>query len=66
MKPLGVRWHRPDAGGVLSTCRMEHGVLLKPVVAEAPPIVRGEPPPLHGGPLTLVRFLREHVMLKRK
>src|SRR4051795_9396583 len=25
--------------------------------------VRGEPPPLHGGPLTLLRFMRRHGML---
>jgi acetyltransferase-like isoleucine patch superfamily enzyme len=28
--------------------------------------VRGEPPPLHGGPLVLLRFLRRHGMLNRK
>jgi len=28
-----------------------------------PPPVRGEPPPRHGGPIALVRFLREHRML---
>jgi acetyltransferase-like isoleucine patch superfamily enzyme len=46
---------------------MESGVILKPVpTTDAPPIVRGEPPPLHGGPITLLRFLREHGMLSRK
>ncbi len=38
--------------------------LLSP--AEPPPVaadVRGEPPPRHGGPLTLLRFLRDHGML---
>jgi acetyltransferase-like isoleucine patch superfamily enzyme len=28
-----------------------------------PPAVRGEPPPRHGGPLVLLRFLRVHGML---
>jgi acetyltransferase-like isoleucine patch superfamily enzyme len=28
-----------------------------------PPAVRGEPPPRHGGPIALVRFLRAHGML---
>lgn len=27
------------------------------------PVVRGEPPPLHGGPLTLLRFMRRNRML---
>jgi len=46
--------------------RMESGVLLKPVPTGAPPIVREEPPPRHGGPLTLLRFLRAHGMLNHK
>ena len=33
-----------------------------PVVV--PPVVRAGPPPLHGGPLTFLRFAREHHMLK--
>ena len=33
-----------------------------PVVV--PPVVRAGPPPLHGGPLTFLRFVREHHMLK--
>src|SRR3954468_9680504 len=37
-----------------------------PVRGRAPAPVRGEPAPLHGGPLTLLRFLREHGMLTRK
>jgi acetyltransferase-like isoleucine patch superfamily enzyme len=45
---------------------METGAVLERARASAPPIVRGEPPPLHGGPLTLVRFLREHGMFNRK
>ena len=28
-----------------------------------PPLVRGEPPPLHGGPVALLRFARRHGML---
>jgi acetyltransferase-like isoleucine patch superfamily enzyme len=39
-------------------------VLTPPAAREALPApVRGEPPPRHGGPLTLLRFLREHRML---
>src|SRR4051812_48016932 len=45
---------------------METGAVLERTVPSAPPIVRGEPAPLHGGPLTLVRFLREHGMFNRK
>jgi len=45
---------------------METGVVLERTAADAPPIVRGEPPPLHGGPLTLLRFLRAHGMFNRK
>jgi acetyltransferase-like isoleucine patch superfamily enzyme len=45
---------------------MESGVVLKPVPTQAPPIVRGEPPPRHGGPLTLIRFLRAHGMFNRQ
>jgi acetyltransferase-like isoleucine patch superfamily enzyme len=32
--------------------------------AALPPLVRSGPPPLHGGPLTLLRFARRHHMLK--
>jgi acetyltransferase-like isoleucine patch superfamily enzyme len=32
----------------------------------APPIVRADPPPLHGGPLALLRFARDHGMLNFK
>jgi acetyltransferase-like isoleucine patch superfamily enzyme len=32
--------------------------------AAAPPIVRAGPPPLHGGPLTFLRFARAHHMLR--
>src|SRR5213596_2269101 len=45
---------------------METGVVLERAAAGAPPIIRGEPPPLRGGPITLVRFLREHGMFTRK
>jgi acetyltransferase-like isoleucine patch superfamily enzyme len=39
-------------------------VATKPeAAAEAAPLVRGEPPPLHGGPLTMARFMRRHGML---
>jgi acetyltransferase-like isoleucine patch superfamily enzyme len=30
---------------------------------EEPPVVRGAPPPLHGGPLALLRFMRRNGML---
>ena len=29
-----------------------------------PPLLRTEPPPLHGGPLTFLRFARQHHMLR--
>ncbi|MGN6871346.1 MAG: acyltransferase [Solirubrobacteraceae bacterium] len=32
--------------------------------AVAPAVVRAGPPPLHGGPLTFLRFAREHHMLR--
>jgi acetyltransferase-like isoleucine patch superfamily enzyme len=38
-------------------------VLSDAPVEELPAPVRGEPPPRHGGPLTLLRFLRTHRML---
>ncbi len=39
----------------------------RPPAAEPllPPIIRSGPPPLHGGPLTLLRFARSHGMLTR-
>jgi acetyltransferase-like isoleucine patch superfamily enzyme len=42
-------------------------VLTPPVPAGVPEHhVRGEPPPRHGGPLVLLRFMREHGMLNLK
>ncbi|MBA3748736.1 MAG: acyltransferase [Solirubrobacterales bacterium] len=38
--------------------------IIEPVPAVAPQ-VRGEPAPLHGGPLALWRFMRDHGMLTR-
>jgi len=38
-------------------------VLTPPSPTAAPPNIRGEPPPLHGGLLTLLRFMRAHGML---
>ncbi|HEY4280706.1 MAG TPA: acyltransferase [Conexibacter sp.] len=35
-------------------------------VASGPVELRGEPRPLHGGPLTLLRFMRRHGMLNRR
>ena len=38
-------------------------VLTPPRVTGLPPHVRGEPAPRHGGPIVLVRWMREHRML---
>jgi acetyltransferase-like isoleucine patch superfamily enzyme len=38
-------------------------VLTPPRVTGLPPHVRGEPAPRHGGPLVLLRWMREHHML---
>jgi acetyltransferase-like isoleucine patch superfamily enzyme len=38
-------------------------VLTPPRVTGLPPHVRGEPAPRHGGPLVLLRWMREHRML---
>ena len=40
--------------------------LAGPPPTDAPPTVRRPPPPLHGGPLTLLRFMRGHGMLNGK
>ena len=45
---------------------METGVLLERPPASVPALVRAEPPPLHGGPLVLLRFMRAHGMLSFK
>jgi acetyltransferase-like isoleucine patch superfamily enzyme len=37
--------------------------LSPPAIVAVPAAVRGEPPPRHGGPLTLLRFMRSHRML---
>jgi acetyltransferase-like isoleucine patch superfamily enzyme len=37
-----------------------------PPPTDAPEGLRGPPPPLHGGPLTLLRFMRRHRMLSAK
>ncbi|CAA9490828.1 MAG: Maltose O-acetyltransferase [uncultured Solirubrobacteraceae bacterium] len=37
--------------------------LSSPPAAARPPIVRADPPPLHGGPLAFLRFARDHGML---
>jgi acetyltransferase-like isoleucine patch superfamily enzyme len=39
---------------------------LAPPEVDVPPQVRGEPAPLHGGPLALLRFARAHGMLNLK
>jgi acetyltransferase-like isoleucine patch superfamily enzyme len=41
-------------------------VLARPPRRLAPAPVRGEPQPLHGGPLALLRFLRAHGMLNHR
>jgi len=38
--------------------------LERPTPSLVPPAVRSGPPPLHGGPLTFLRFAREHHMLR--
>ena len=40
--------------------------LLVPPATDAPPEIRRAPAPLHGGPLTLLRFMRRHRMLNFK
>ena len=45
---------------------MDTGVLLERPPARVPALVRAEPPPLHGGPLVLLRFMRAHGMLSFK
>jgi acetyltransferase-like isoleucine patch superfamily enzyme len=40
--------------------------LLEPPVTDAPPEIRRAPAPLHGGPITLLRFMRRHRMLSFK
>lgn len=44
---------------------MEHS-LAPPEIENVPAAVRGEPPPRHGGALTLLRFGRRHRMLTPK
>src|SRR2546423_15714488 len=38
-------------------------VLAPPEIDGVPAAARAEPPPRHGGPLTLLRFMRRHRML---
>src|SRR3954469_15060373 len=45
---------------------MKTGVLLERPPASVPALVRAAPPPLHGGPLVLLRFMRAHGMLSFK
>jgi acetyltransferase-like isoleucine patch superfamily enzyme len=40
--------------------------LLEPPVTDAPPEIRRAPAPLHGGPITLLRFMAGHRMLSFK
>jgi acetyltransferase-like isoleucine patch superfamily enzyme len=42
---------------------MEPAALDSPPLVDAPPELRGAPAPLHGGPLTLLRFMRANRML---
>jgi acetyltransferase-like isoleucine patch superfamily enzyme len=39
---------------------------VPPEIDAVPAAVRGEPPPRHGGPLALLRFMRSHRMLNLK
>ena len=45
---------------------MDPALTLEQPPVAAPPPVRGEPPQLHGGPLTLLRFMRSHGMLNTR
>jgi acetyltransferase-like isoleucine patch superfamily enzyme len=40
--------------------------IAAPPLDEVPPAVRGEPPPRHGGPITLLRFMRRNRMFNVK
>ncbi len=40
--------------------------LVPPEIENVPAAVRAEPPPRHGGPLVLLRFMRRHGMLSAK
>ena len=52
------------AGDMASTIDGVERVLSPPeTAAEAAPLVRDEPPPLHGGPLTVLGFMRRNRML---
>ena len=42
---------------------MDSVLTSRPPQQALPPAVRGEPPPRHGGPVALLRFLRAHRML---
>jgi acetyltransferase-like isoleucine patch superfamily enzyme len=46
--------------------RVQTTELLAPAPTDVPPEIRGAPAPLHGGPLTLLRFMRRHRMLSFK
>jgi len=43
--------------------KLRSGNGSKPLAPPVPPLVRSGPPPLHGGPLTFLRFARRHRML---
>src|SRR3954452_15985831 len=45
---------------------MESSVVVRTAPPPLPAAVRGEPPPRHGGPVVLLRFLRAHGMLNTK
>jgi acetyltransferase-like isoleucine patch superfamily enzyme len=53
------------AAGQAATANYDHGMehRLEGAPAPAPLMIRGDPPPRRGGPLTLVRFMRAHRML---
>jgi acetyltransferase-like isoleucine patch superfamily enzyme len=45
---------------------VEPAAASPPEIDAVPAVVRGEPPPRHGGPLTLLRFMARHRMLTPK
>jgi len=65
----GGSWHprREPSTAVLGIrlVAMEPALSRVPAPAAPPVDVRGEPPPLHGNPLTLLRFMRSNRMLTR-
>ncbi len=60
---------RPRRGARRAASRIPCGQMeptLAPPPVDLPPEVRAAPPPPHGGPLTLLRFMRRNRMLNRR